>query len=882
MKKRISSILTLVLCLVLATVMVVSCTPKTPETTTPEPGNNDGVTVPYYDYKKAEYNTTTSVMPSNWNELTYADNNDTQIMSYIGSSFFDYDYKFEDDKKFNDDGSINVDGVVVGAYTTNYSAATKLEDVTATVDAKWGYTAEQIAEGGYAWKITLRNDLKWDDGTAITAADFVYSMQAQLDPTFMNFRGNTYYDTLRIKNSREYFFSGAPIYSPIVPAYGADETPDYSFKLEGAEVYLNTTSTEMTLTSYSLATLINDYVGTAAAKAALKAIADGANEYGYTLITEENKQTAMDLVGYALAPFGLDWSTFDDATKEELFKEALFYISGYGDEVDWNTVGIYSIDSENAIVVCLDKAYDLLKDDGTLSWQAPYYMASLPLVHRAKYEANKVAPAAGANLWTSTYNSSLESTASWGPYKLVEFEAGSHYKLVKNEHWYGWNMNQYQNQYNVTAINCLKVAEFNDKWMGFLAGIYDDASLSTENIADYYTSKYVTYAPSTGTFGMQLFSDLSVLKASDNNNGILAIQEFRHAFNLSLNRNDIVEKIWPGTSVPCLGLVNSEYYYDIENSADLEDSGVYRFTTEAQEGLLRAYGFTEAEDGTWSSGSLTGLTLEEATMSLTGYNPTLAKEKVKIAIEKLNADPEFYGYDSSKPITLVYGSSTDTAKQRERATYLQNVLNELTKDTALEGQIVVEFDASAGSGWADAFRSGDTQIGFGYGFSGNPFNPFSIIGAFVDPDDDLNYHQYWDTSAIEMTLVMPEGDYDGAGEVITMSVQNWYFCLNGLAEVNEQEKIYNWDSGYAPSSVRLMILSALEQQALNANYSIMLIGDYSGSFLGAKFSYFTEDYNTFMGFGGIRYMNVEYTDAEWVEFVKANNGDLTNEYKKSE
>jgi hypothetical protein len=79
-----------------------------------------------------------------------------------------------------------------------------------------------------------------------------------------------------------------------------------------------------------------------------------------------------------------------------------------------------------------------------------------------------------------------------------------------------------------------------------------------------------------------------------------------------------------------------------------------------------------------------------------------------------------------------------------------------------------------------------------------------------------------------------------------------------------------------------MILSALEQAALNENRSIMLIGDYSGSFLGAKFSYFSEDYNTFLGFGGIRYMNVEYTDAEWVEFVAANNGDLTNEYKKSE
>ena len=67
------------------------------------------------EYKQAEYNTYTSVMPSNWNELTYQDNNDTQIMSYIGSSFYDYDYKFLGNK-YNEDGSINAEAIVAGAY----------------------------------------------------------------------------------------------------------------------------------------------------------------------------------------------------------------------------------------------------------------------------------------------------------------------------------------------------------------------------------------------------------------------------------------------------------------------------------------------------------------------------------------------------------------------------------------------------------------------------------------------------------------------------------------------------------------------------------------------------------------------------------------------
>ena len=845
MNKKLTSMLALALCLVMVVSVFAACGPKEPPVT---PAT----------FKQAEYNTTTSVMPSNWNEFTYADNNDTQIMSYIGSSFFEYDYKFVDDKKYNADGSINKEGIVPGAYTTNYSAATKLEDVTATVDAKWGYTAEQKAEGGYAWKITLRDDLKWDDGTAITAADFVYSMKQLLDPAFMNFRANTYYDTLMIKNSKVYFFQnqegtyepiGSQGFASLQAAIDSGKTVYVDvWNMWGAEGYKDADGNECPQwISITDETVYNNEAGDDAFSA--KALYDN-----YAAYMEPGG-------GY----------------------DAAVYVENTNRDVAWESVGIYEVEGENALVLCLDKAYSFLKEDGSLSVWAPYYFSSLPVVHKEKYEASKIAPSDGATLWTSNYNSSLETTASWGPYKLAEFEAGSHYKLVKNENWYGWNLEQYKNQYNITAINCRKVEKFEPKWMGFLNGTYDDASLQTENVADYLDSKYVYFtSTSTGTFGMQLYSNLAVLKESENNNGILAIQEFRHAFNLALNRSDIVEKIWPGSAVPCFGLLNVAYYYDIENSPELEDGGQYRNALIAKEGILRAYGFTQDADGKWSGGDLVGLSTEDAYDALTGYNPTLAKEKMQAAIDKLLANPEEYGYDATKDITLVYGSSSDTDKQRFRASYLQEVLDDLTKGTALEGKIKVVFDASAGAQWAEAFRSGATQIGFGYGFSGNAFNPFDIIGAFVNPDDDLNYHMYWDTSSIPMTLTMPAGDYAGAGETITMSIQNWYFCLNGLAETENQAKTYNWGEGFAPVEARLMILSALEEVTIKESRSVMLIADGGGSFLGAKFSYFSEDEHTFMGFGGLRYMEVNYTDAEWAEFVAQNNNDLSNEYKKSE
>ncbi len=816
------------------------------------------------------YRTTTAVMPSNWNELTYQDNNDTQIMNYLVSSFFEYDYKFDEAKggKYKEDGSVNVDAIVSGGYTTNYSAATALEDVTSTVDAKWGYTDKQKSEGGYAWKITLRRDLKWDDGTEIHAGDFVYSMQQQLAPDFLNYRANTFYDTLRIKKSRSYYYQNQEATYPTIGSLGYESNA--AAVEAGADIYID---------AYNFynakgyvdenGNLIKQWVSITDETVynSVESWADPDNEDIYDAFS------GKELWDYFFGTNG----RYKDYVEVGAAYESWLGVKVVNEErnVSWNDVGMYQVDNDS-FVICLDKSYQLLDENGELSYLAAYYMSNLPLVKRDLYEKCKIAPSEGSTLYTSKYNSSKDTTASWGPYKLESFQSGKSYKLVKNDNWYGYNLELYKGQYAVDAIECEMVSETSTQWLKFLKGETDDVALDTDHVAEYMYSKYTTYTPGTGTFAMQLYGNLGTLKASDNNNGILAIDEFRQALSLSLNRNDVVEKIWPGTAVACYGLMNSQYYYDVLNG------GVYRDTVQAKEGLLSAYGFTKGEDGKWSNGAeIVNASLEDAYAALTGYNPTLAKELVKEAYAELTANADKYGYDSTKDITIVYGSSVDTAKQRERMKYLQGVIDNLCKDTGLEGKIKLVFDASAGDNWADAFRNGDTQIGFGYGFSGNPFNPFDIVGAFVDPDDSLNYHTYWNTSTVQMTLTMPEGDYDGAGETITMSLRNWFNCLNGLAEEKNETYKYNWDAGIAPSEARLTILAALEEQVIKKSYSVMLIGEYSGSLLSPKFSQFSYEYNTFMGFGGIRYLVVNKTDAEWKAYVAASNNDLTSEYKKT-
>ena len=99
------------------------------------------------------FNTYTLLTPSNWNELTYQDNNDTEILSYISSSFFGFDYKFDEQGN-----------IVKGDFTLQYSAATKLEDVTTVYAGNEKYAVPADADKGYAYKITLRDDLKWENG----------------------------------------------------------------------------------------------------------------------------------------------------------------------------------------------------------------------------------------------------------------------------------------------------------------------------------------------------------------------------------------------------------------------------------------------------------------------------------------------------------------------------------------------------------------------------------------------------------------------------------------------------------------------------------------------------------------------------------------------
>ena len=830
---------------------------------------DDTEEIPDADLKQGTYRTYTSVMPSNWNELTYEDNNDTQILNYLVSSFYEYDYEFDEalGGKFNEDGTINADAIVPGGFTVNYSAATKLEDVTSEVDAKWGYTDAQKETGGYAWKITLREDLKWDDGTPIDATDFVYTMQQQLDPLFQNMRASTFYNNIQIKNARNYVYNGMTALMSCMVVAGeqyqtvvADSEGVYhKDTVDGEIIYAHITTGSDWSSDSLLAYTQAGYI-TGEAADLITSLSEQVNSDGVVPATVDLVEALIDFCANYGGGYENEWQEFCG------------YYYEYP-EMSFDDVGLYS-PSQYEIVVCLDAPIQCLKEDGSLSYEAAYSFASLPLVKRDLYESCKQEPVAGSTLWTTNYNTSVATSASWGPYKITQFQSGKSYTLERNENWFGYALEDNANQYNVTKIECEQISDVNTQWMQYLSGGIDEIGLDVTHKEDYRNSKYTLYSPGTGSFGINLYANLDVLKTNGRNNGILAIRDFRKAISLSLDRDDYNATCYTSHQT-LLGLLGPAYYYDVENG------GVYRDTVYAKEALLRVYGFTENEDGTWTDGSYTYSDYEEAYEAMNGYNPTLAKELVESAYTELTTNAETYGYDDSKPIIILFGTSTDNESTRRQYEYFKNMFAEMTEGTSLEGKIDFQFDASFGSNWANDFKAGAYEFAAGTGFSGGAFDPSGFLQCYIDPNAGLMYSTWWDTANEMLTYTMPEGDYAGAGEELTMSVMNWYCCLNGFAEAYEQPYTYNWGAGFIPEDARLELTAKLEEVTLEQYFTVATTSEYSATCTGAKFTNITNEYNMFMGFGGFRYMIVNYTDSEWTTYVADHNGDLTSEYTKT-
>ena len=884
------------------------------------------------DAKKTyTYYTYTTTSPSNWNELTYRDANDTQILNYIGSNFFEFDFKF--------DANGNI---VEGAFDVDYSAATALEDVTVEQRGKFGI--EQDAKANRAYKITLRDNLKWDDGTPIVAEDFAYSMQQQLDPLFQNYRASSYYqNNIVIHGAKDYVFQGTHAYEDYMvsedfseyvdpttvktydegfgfkdedgvfhdiafklnnggrwtsksfnyyydyyianevyywghrgyftlgqavnqegfqmfyvigdekeevvilykpgkaddPDTPEDETvPDEAYYLDGDNrIVLTVADTDDGSFTFKSADGTIDYNRKELAPvmvnyASAENLRAAADKNGVVVLTEALKQDVVN-IGWFLNGYA-DYEDYVAKNPDgyyDLEWQEWCFVGADVPAYDWKDVGIFAA-SPTELVVCLDKPLALLNEDGTLNYKAAYIFGSLPLVHKQKFEANKHEPASGATLWTSTYNSDLASTASWGPYKLSSYQVDKEYILEKNPNWFGYSLDQYAGQYQTDRIVCETVDDWNTAWLKFQNGDAISISIDVSIADDYKASQRAIYTPGDSVWSFQIQSSEEALKARETagyDKEIMANQKFRKALSLGLNRADYAAKCFTA-DLPSLSLFNTMHYYDVENG------GQYTSSTAWKEMICRFYNVDPSKFAS----------LDDAIDSITGYDIKQARELLTQAYNEQIAAGKM---SSTDKVLITFGVSSNTTQYQRLIKYLADTFADLAKTTPLEGKIECE-TKEFGNKWSTAFKEdGSYDIAPAAGWGGSAWDIPNLLDAYLNPD--YMYSSAWETDKAMLTLTVD-------GEELTMSLIDWNYCLMG-----EKTAKKNFSEGYLDGDERLKIMAAIEEAVLEMAYSVPTVSDYSAALLSYKVEYITRNYNTFMGYGGIRYLKYTYDDAAW-------------------
>lgn len=812
------------LALLLAAVMVLgmaACakTPATDDTT----AGTDGTTAPAGEATYT-YNTALSVFPTNWNMHTYQTDTDAEILDYIVDGFYTFDYN---DTK---------DGYkVVPAMATDFP-----EDVTAEYVGQYGIEEGDTAR---AHKITLRDDLKWEDGTPITAQDFIESAKRLLDPAAQNYRADMLYSgNMVIHNAQKYLNAGkvvdlqdnslnAEVYTVADLTKGEDgvyTTP------QGETVYIALDVALDWLGGDTLTTYVESYGDAYFDTTNWEDLVAQKGENGCVPLTDETMGWLVTLISGNPA-----WGeTADNVPYYIVYKYT-------NPECSWDEVGMLA-PSDNELVLILDKSLS--------GFYLYYSLTSSWLVNVELYDSLATVT---DGVYTNTYGTSVETTMSYGPYKLTSFQADKQYVLEKNENYYGLTDDTYQ----TTKMVVDYVPEATTRLELFLQGKLDSYGLDATDMDTYSLSDYCYYATGDSTFAVVFNPDLENLTSAQANAGaninktIITLPEFRMAMSLALDRAAFCLATAP-TNSAAFGLFSDMII------SDPEAGTAYRTTDVAKEVLAEFWGVSED----YGEGKLYA-DLDEAVESITGYNLSMAQQKFNEAYDKAI---EMGLMDEDDVVEIKIGTPNNTSSFYNNGyEFLVNNYTEAVKGTKLEGKLTFSRDDTLGNAFAEALQKNTVDMLFGVGWTGSALDPYSLIEAYISPN--YQYDAGTDYSAIML-------DFEIDGVTYTASVMDWYNVMAGnktaLKAADGSTIEYSCGSSDNDPETRLRLLGAMEGAVL-LNYNFIPVMDNSTAQLkGQQIEFYTEEYIFGMGFGGIKYYTYNYTDAEWDAYVASQNGEL--------
>ncbi len=778
---------------------VATALPTPTPTPTPTPRPTETPEPPTYTFNKAS-----STFPAVWNPHRCETTADAELLSYLSAGLYAF--------------SLNKNG---DGFRLEACMASDLPvDITGELAGSYGLTEEDTRR---AYAIPLRQDLCWQDGSPITAEDFVSSAQRLLDPWAENPQAGMLSEgALALAGAARYLDQAQPIH--------LENAMNKRYTME--DLHLNEDGVYCTPDGQTVALALDYPLEYLLYGETLRFYVETYGSRCFYLRSWDSLLSRMDKDG--LVPL----------TKESylLFEGLVTGNPGWGDNietlpeyfvyhapappVDWEEVGIFARGDHELVLVLEEPlgGFDLL-----------YALTDCWLVNTALYDA---CTETVDGHYVNSYGTSPETTMSCGPYVLAELVSEDFCYLTRNPRFFGLESQEERPVYQTTDIVIQYVPDADEQLELFLSGSLDYCLLAEYGRETYGDSSCCRSIPGDTSYLMVFNPDFDALvqkqadAGEDVNKTILTLPDFRQAMSLALDRAAFCKTVSPANR-PSLTLFTPLII------ADLSSGVPYRITDQGKAVIADL----------WGDSALTQ-----------GYDPERAKELFDSAWQQA-LDAGYVDPDSVVEICIGLPSSSDFYLRGYRL--LTEQFADGVKGTKLEGKLRFTCLEDLGSDCYSALKENRVDMLFGVGWAGRPLDPHGLMEAYIS--NDYRYDPSWDTSAVRLTVAIH-------GESFTASIMDWYAIMCGETRtvVGADGISLDFSCGAEGNpGTRLDILAALEEAVLR-NYDVIPMSEGETCELwGEQLRLPTEDYIFGLGFGGVKYLTYEYSDREWVDHVAA-------------
>ena len=767
-----------------------------------EPGKD------YTDEKVYTYNTALTAMGGglDWNPHAWETSDDSIILDFITTGFYVFKLNAAKD----------------GYSVVPEMAAELPVDVTDEYVGQLGVVEGDTAK---AWRLALNQNAVWENGEKITADDYIYSMQQQLNPKMLNRRADSFYDgDFSIVNAKNYLYAGKLSYTPL-----GEETLEAALEA-GKDLFID-------LHEFWGMEGALDAEGNEAPK--YVSIADEVM-YRDTAVEDEAAEEAWVSGKYIYDTYLAPGQQYNSYAGEYMATGAI--TAG----APWEEVGLKKVD-DYTIDIILEKKVE------EASFYMPYNLSSTWLVYKPLYEARKsffnedgaeVATEEEASKVTTDYCTTIETTMGYGPYKLTYFELDKQFTLERNDSWYGYSDGKHTGQYQTDRVVYTVIGEQATRLLAFLAGELDTVGLQAQDMEKYASSKYISYEPQSFTTKITFNTDYEKLVSHGTNSQVVVVDEFRQAFAYALDREHFATAYTAAGSAG-YGMLNYLYTYNPFTGA------IYRDSAPAKEALVRLYGVEYGEGKDYA-------TLDEAYDAMTGYDMAKAQALMATAYDKAVAAGIYDGTSEVKIDFRVYNADEIYVQM---FTYLDGQVQEAVKGSGFEGKLSLTMTVDPD--YYETMYSGGADMIFST-WGGAAMAPFGMMAQVYTDASDGSGNQMevgFDTNKINLS-------YTVNGEQIVDTLRNWTIWANNGAVEAIDAKIGKF--GDLTYESRCAFYAKMEEAFLAYYTTTPLYYRNVASLESQKVNMPVDTYLQMVGFGGLAYMTYNYDDAGWAEYI-ANN-----------